>query len=336
MVSDDDWVSFAFITLARSWGPKLDTGARTGTPGPMPPSDRKVTLRRRLPLDPEVRRPLVDVLVGLAGLRETRQVALEVGGEHRHAGAVSCSAMSWRSWSSRCPVAPAINPWRLHMAVGIWTTAPGGWRRRASPAQHHRLCPRPVRGRDPCVEIPSAMAPASHDGPARSCPRGGRTGAPGPEGSSAAPRSAPSPRADVAAWDARDTDLIVGTSAGLRHRATLRLRPLPGGPPGPPDGRPLSAVGEGLVGDLQPATDFAEPSRPYKPGLAARRPQAPVGRLVRHGFRRPWPTGLGVGLSGLLPRAPCPSQRPSGDKLRLLTGRAGPELVAAGVHGADE
>ncbi len=126
--------------------------------------------------------------------------------------------------------------------------------------------------------------------------------------------------ADVAAWDAREADLIVGTSAGSGTGATLRYGLSPADHRARLTGRPLSAEGEGLVGDLSHATDFAEPE-PAK-GLAARRPQAP--RLVRHGFRRPWPTGLGVGLSGLLPKGTVPIS-PLGDKLRLLYGSGWPE-----------
>ena len=36
------WVSLAPRTFASSWGPKSETVARTGTPGPMPPSDEEL------------------------------------------------------------------------------------------------------------------------------------------------------------------------------------------------------------------------------------------------------------------------------------------------------
>lgn len=126
--------------------------------------------------------------------------------------------------------------------------------------------------------------------------------------------------ADAAAWDARDADLIVGTSAGAGTGATLRFGLSPADHRARVTGRPLSAEGDALIGDLSHVTDFEEPE-PAK-GLAARRPQAP--RLVRHGFRRPFPTGLGVGVSGLLPRGTVPI-RPLGDKLRLLYGSGWPE-----------
>lgn len=126
--------------------------------------------------------------------------------------------------------------------------------------------------------------------------------------------------ADHAGWDARDASIIVGTSAGAGIGATLRLGLSPEDHRARLTGRPTSPEGQALVGDLTAATDFDEPE-PVK-GLAARRPQAP--RLVRHGFRRPWPTGLGVGLSGLLPRGTVPIT-PLGDKLRLLYGNGWPE-----------
>ena len=37
----------------------------------------------------------------------------------------SCSARSWRVTVLPVPVAPAMRPWRLHIAVGTWTTASG-------------------------------------------------------------------------------------------------------------------------------------------------------------------------------------------------------------------
>ena len=37
----------------------------------------------------------------------------------------SCSASSWSVTVLPVPVAPAMRPWRLHMAVGTWTTASG-------------------------------------------------------------------------------------------------------------------------------------------------------------------------------------------------------------------
>lgn len=126
--------------------------------------------------------------------------------------------------------------------------------------------------------------------------------------------------ADVAAWDARDAELIIGTSAGSGTGATLRFGLSPADHRARVTGRPLSPEGDALIGDLTHVTDFAEPE-PVK-GLAARKPQAP--RLVRHGFRRPFPTGLGVGLSGLLPRGTVPI-RPLGDKLRLLYGTGWPD-----------
>ena len=126
--------------------------------------------------------------------------------------------------------------------------------------------------------------------------------------------------ADTANWDAREASLIVGTSAGSGTGATLRLGLSPADHRARVTGQPTSPEGSALVGDVTHVTEFEEPDPPR--GLAARRPQAP--QLVRHGFRRPWPTGLGVGLSGLLPRGTVPIT-PLGDKLRLLYGNGWPD-----------
>lgn len=126
--------------------------------------------------------------------------------------------------------------------------------------------------------------------------------------------------ADAAAWDARQASLIVGTSAGSGTGATLRLGLSPADHRARVTGQPTSPEGHALLGDVSYATEFDEPDPPR--GIAARRPQAP--RLVRLGFRRPWPTGLGVGLSGLLPKGTVPIT-PLGDKLRLLYGNGWPD-----------
>ncbi|MCB1017249.1 MAG: patatin-like phospholipase family protein [Acidimicrobiales bacterium] len=126
--------------------------------------------------------------------------------------------------------------------------------------------------------------------------------------------------ADSARWDARTAAVIVGTSAGAGTGATLRLGLSPADHRARLTGRPISPEGHRLVGDLSYVTEFDEPEPPR--GLAGRRPQAPG--LVRHGLRRPWPTGLGVGISGLLPRGTVPIG-PLGDKLRLLYGSGWPD-----------
>lgn len=124
---------------------------------------------------------------------------------------------------------------------------------------------------------------------------------------------------EAAGWDARTASLIVGTSAGAGTGATLRLGLSSADHRRRLLGEPLSAEGHALVGDLDHITEFAEPEGPRR--IRERRPQAP--HLVRHGLRRPLPTGLGIGISGLLPRGTIPIT-PLGDKLRVLYGDTWP------------
>ncbi len=125
-MSDDDWVSLASITLASSWGPKADTAARTGTPGPWPPRDRKVTGKPAglhsscISSTRDVTRSLTSP-GRLSPLRSPLTSAANTGTPM----ADSCSAMSWRVLVLPVPVAPAMSPWRLHMAAGTCTTASG-------------------------------------------------------------------------------------------------------------------------------------------------------------------------------------------------------------------
>ena len=75
-------------TLASSCGPKSETVARTGTPGPMPPSERNSTGK---PVGANGiaelgRRASAPAPAGVAGRGEAGEVALDVGDEHRHAG----------------------------------------------------------------------------------------------------------------------------------------------------------------------------------------------------------------------------------------------------------
>ena len=126
MESDDDCVSLDDITLARSWGPKLDTGARTGTPAPSPPSERKVTARPAgCHSTPRSVLRASMCSLGWPGCESPERSPLRSAANTGTPSAESCSAMSWRVFVFPVPVAPAMRPWRLHMAVGIWTTAPG-------------------------------------------------------------------------------------------------------------------------------------------------------------------------------------------------------------------
>lgn len=104
--------------------------------------------------------------------------------------------------------------------------------------------------------------------------------------------------AEDVGWDAREAEVIVGTSAGSTSAALVRA----GFPP--QDylprvlGRPLSAEGEAILGGLPPLVD-PEPG----PGRG-RGPASPT--LLRTAARRPWRYRPGVVLAGLLP----PGDRP--------------------------
>ena len=115
--------------------------------------------------------------------------------------------------------------------------------------------------------------------------------------------------AEDVGWDAREAEVVVGTSAGSTSAALVRA----GFPPADylPRvlGRPLSAEGEAILGGLPPLVD-------PQPGAGRRRgPASPD--LLRAVARRPWQYRPGVVLAGLLP----PGDRPvdqTGGVLRPL------------------
>lgn len=94
-------------------------------------------------------------------------------------------------------------------------------------------------------------------------------------------------------FDARDAEVIVGTSAGSTAAALMR-RGFP-----PTDyvprvlGQPLSPAGEAILGQMPPL------SEPLPPEDRSRRPASPD--LLRAAARRPWHYRTGVVLSALLP-----------------------------------
>lgn len=115
--------------------------------------------------------------------------------------------------------------------------------------------------------------------------------------------------AEDVGWDAREAEIVVGTSAGATSAALVRA----GFPP--QDylprvlGRPLSAEGEAILGGLPPLVD-------PQPGTGRRGgPASPA--LLRAVVRHPWRYRPGVVLAGLLP----PGDRPvdqTGGVLRPL------------------
>jgi NTE family protein len=85
-----------------------------------------------------------------------------------------------------------------------------------------------------------------------------------------------------AGWDARDADVVVGTSAGAAAGAYLRLGLAPADLAALLTHRPLTEPGRALVERLGPSSDWTEPTRsrtwgPLHPNL--------VGRLVRSPWR---------------------------------------------------
>lgn len=97
----------------------------------------------------------------------------------------------------------------------------------------------------------------------------------------------------AAHFDARDAEIIVGTSAGSTAAALMRK----GFPPSDyvPRvlGEPLSAEGEAILGQMPPL------SEPLPPAARSRRPASP--ELLRAIARRPWAFRPGVTASALLP-----------------------------------
>lgn len=99
-------------------------------------------------------------------------------------------------------------------------------------------------------------------------------------------------------FDAREADVIVGTSAGSTAAALMR-----GGFP-PRDyvarvcGRPLSAEGRAVLGGMPP---LLEPG----PGMQGTRGPASA-ELLRRVARRPWRYPVGIGVSAALPRGTRP------------------------------
>jgi len=125
--------------------------------------------------------------------------------------------------------------------------------------------------------------------------------------------------AEVAGWDARNADVIVGTSAGSIAGAALRA-----GLSGPDQlaratNAPLSPEGERLVGHLSPVVEL--PMRPPFPrGLPL--PASP--QLAATALLPPWSARPLAALAGLLPAGSVPTA-PIGDRIRALFDGTWPE-----------
>ncbi len=111
--------------------------------------------------------------------------------------------------------------------------------------------------------------------------------------------------ADHARWDARDAELIIGTSAGSGVSALLRGGMAPADLYAYQRGGPLSAAGDALRARL--------PLAPWDSGEVGERRRTPASpRLALRGLLH-WPPRPGVSLAGVMPRGARSSQ-PLGDR----------------------
>jgi NTE family protein len=117
---------------------------------------------------------------------------------------------------------------------------------------------------------------------------------------------------EATGWDARDAELVVGTSAGSIAGAALRAG-LSGADQFARATRgPLSEEGARLVGHLTPLQDL--PARPPFPrGLPL--PASP--QLAATALLPPWRARPVAALAGLLPAGSVPTA-PIGDRIRLM------------------
>lgn len=104
--------------------------------------------------------------------------------------------------------------------------------------------------------------------------------------------------ADVAGWDARTAEVVVGTSAGSTAAALMRAGFPPADYVARMTGEPLSDEGRRVLDGLGP---LGQPGR--RPPWA-RRPAAPD--LLRRMARRPWDYRLGVVAAAALPEGTLP------------------------------
>ena len=125
--------------------------------------------------------------------------------------------------------------------------------------------------------------------------------------------------AEAAGWDARDADVIVGTSAGAIAGASLRAGLSGADQFARSTSGELSAEGTRLVGSLPPITEI--PSRPPFPrGLPL--PASP--QLAATALLPPWRARPTAALAGLLPAGSVPTA-PLGDRIRSMFTETWPE-----------
>lgn len=115
-------------------------------------------------------------------------------------------------------------------------------------------------------------------------------------------------------WDARDAEVLVGTSAGSSVAATLRAGLSPADHLARVTGERLSGPGRALVGRAAGRPGAGLVTRPT---FGLRRPASPA--LMARAFLRP-----GVAMAGALP-AGTATTAPMGDRIRALFDRRWPD-----------
>ena len=125
--------------------------------------------------------------------------------------------------------------------------------------------------------------------------------------------------AEAAQWDARNAEVVVGTSAGSIAGAALRAGLSGADQFARATSGELSPEGERLVGHLSPITEL--PTRPPFPrGLPL--PASP--QLAASALLPPWKARPVAALAGLLPAGSVPTAA-IGDRIRSMFGSAWPE-----------
>ena len=112
-----------------------------------------------------------------------------------------------------------------------------------------------------------------------------------------------------AGWDARDADLVVGTSAGSSMAAVLRLGIPPTDLMAGPLGRPMSDEGTAHAARAGGPVELPAP----QVGGRVPRPAAP--HLTLRAIARPWRLRPGVAVTGMLPVGRVPTTV-LGDRIR--------------------
>src|SRR3954468_4528488 len=118
--------------------------------------------------------------------------------------------------------------------------------------------------------------------------------------------------AEASGWDAREADVILGTSAGSITAAALRAGLSPADQFARTTSLPLSPDGQRLVGHLPPITTL-----PVRPPFPRGLPMPASPQLAATALLPPWNARPLAALAGLLPAGSVPTS-PIGDRVRAL------------------